>query len=419
MLLALKTASGALSTESAFNVFKSSTTSNTSTAAADILTVSTTSSTSPALYNIAVNNLAQSEKISSTNYAATDTTLSLTGDILVPGKVVNIVSTATLADVKDKINAVNTGSDPSNVTASIISHSSTNFHLVLTSDATGEDGLSVLEGAYDSGDNILQTMGFISGTNAIKTATSDGAKSDLFTSSNGIVATLLNLTNAPTAAVTVTIGGNNVDIDLDSESITDIASTIDALAGISAEVVSETVDGETKYRIDISGTTSFTDNGNVLRTLGILEGTCGSVQEVQSGSVNYSISTGAAVISTTELSDICTGFIRGDQANIQISDDQPISESTVWSDIDTLGDATDISNGDQIRFEGTNHDGTAVDATFTYYILILWTRQQPASLTGWRPSLAALRTSMPPLMLPAGWSLRICSPGPADSVLAL
>jgi flagellar capping protein FliD len=366
MLLSLKTASGALSTESAFNVYTSGTTSSaesgTPTAASSLLTVSTTSTASPALYNIAVNNLAQSEKISSTNYTATDTALGLEGDIIVSGNVVNIVITDTLADIKDKINAVNTGSDPSNVTASIVSHSSTNYHLILTSDKTGEDGLNVLEGAYDSGDNILEEMGFISGSTTIKTATSDGAKSDLFTSSDGIVATLLNLTNAP-AATNVTIGGESVSINLSTQSITDIASTIDALAGISAEVVSETVDGETKYRIDISGTTSFTDSGNVLQTLGILEGTYGTVQEVHSGSVNYDTS-GSEVDSATLLTDICTGIIRGDVANVELDSD-PISATTVWNDIDTTGASGNNLDGDEsIQFVGFDINGNPVNETF-------------------------------------------------------
>ena len=173
MLISLKTAAAALSDENDFNVYTTSTTSNTSTTASNILTVSTSSSASPALYNLKVNNLAQSEKISSQNYTATDTALSMVhgssfyGDILINGKVVNIVSTDTLADICDKINAVNTGSDPSGVTASIVAHSSTNYHLVLTSDETGENGLSVLEGAYSGGADILETMGFISNSTSI------------------------------------------------------------------------------------------------------------------------------------------------------------------------------------------------------------------------------------------------------------
>ena len=369
MLLSLKTASGALGTESAFNVYTSGTTSSsetgTPTAASSLLTVSTNTSVSPGLYNIKVNNLAQSEKISSANYTTTDTALELEGDILVSGKVVNIVSTDTLADVKDKINSVNTGSDPSNVTASIVSYSSTNYHLVMTSDDTGEDGLNVLEGAYDSGDNILEEMGFISGTTTIKNTTSDGAKSDLFDSSSGAIKTLLGLTSAP-VATTVKVGGLDVSIDLSSaaESLTTIAQKIDALAGISAVVVSETVDGETKYRIDISGTTSFTEsaggNGNVLQTLGILEGTYGSVAEVHSGSVNYA-SGGAAVVAETTFANIFTGILRGDVANTEVSTSDPISSSTTWNDITGFT----FDNTEIITVSGNDHDGVAVSDTYS------------------------------------------------------
>jgi flagellar hook-associated protein 2 len=338
MLLSLKTAAGSLSTESAFKVFTASTASNTSTSASNLLTVSTSSSASPATYNITVNNLAQSEKISSQNYSATDTALGLEGDILVSGNVVSIVSTDTLADVKDKINALNTGSEPSNVTASIVTYASDTYHLVLTSDETGSEGLSVLEAAYSGGDNILQEMGFISSSTTIKTTTSDGAKSDLFTSSNGVVGTLLELSNAP-GATTVQIGGQNVDIDLSTESITTIAQNIDALSGISASVVSETVDSETRYRIDISGTTSFADSGNILQTLGILEGTYGTVNEIHTGDeVNWADET-----QTSE-----------------------ITAATAWDDIyDGDGNNRGAADNDTITISGTGHDGTTVSDTFT------------------------------------------------------
>ena len=369
MLLSLKTASGALSTESAFNVYTSGTTSSsetgTPTAASSLLTVSTNTSVSPGLYNIKVNNLAQSEKISSTNYAATDTALGLIGDILVSGNVVNIVSTDTLADVKDKINSVNTGSDPSNVTASIVSHSSTNYHLILTSDETGEDGLNVLEGAYSGGHNILEEMGFISSSTTIKTATSDGAKSDLFDSSSGAIKTLLGLTSAPGATI-VKIGGLDVSIDLSSaaESLTTIAQKIDALAGISAEVISETVSGETKYRIDISGTTSFTENvggnGNVLQTLGILEGTYGTVADVHSGSVNYA-SGGASVVAGTTFANIFTGILRGDVANTEVGGVIPISDTTTWNNINGFT----FDNTEIITVSGNDRDGAAVSDTYS------------------------------------------------------
>ena len=365
MLLSLKTASSALSTESAFNVYTSGITSSTTTAASSLLSVSTSSTASPGLYNVVVNNLAQSEKISSTNYTATDTALNLSGDIMVSGTAVNITITDTLSDIKDKINSVNTGTDPSKVTASIVAHSSTNYHLVLTCDDTGEDGLSVLEGAYNGGDNILEEMGFISGSTAIKTATSDGAKSDLFSSSSGAIKTLLGLSSAP-GATTVQVGGLDVSIDLssDTESLTTIAQKIDALSGISAEVISETVDGQTKYRIDISGTTSFVENavgnGNVLQTLGILEGTYGSVAEEHAGDALYAIG-GTAVTAATKFSEIFTGSLRGDVAHTEVSTGEAISSATTWNDITGFT----FDNTEIITVSGDDHDGVAVSDTYS------------------------------------------------------
>ena len=342
MLLALKTASQAISNQSAFNAFKVSTTSNTSTSASNLVNVTTSSSASPAVHNIKVNNVAQSEKISSKDYSDTATSLGLTGDILVSGKIVSIVSTDSLTDVKEKINAVNTGANPSKVTASIVSHAADNHHLILTSDTTGEDGLSVLEAAHSGGNNILQSMGFISAATTIKTTTSDGAKSDLFAGSNVAVKTLLGLPNAP-GATNVTIGGNSsVFIDLSSpdESLTTIAQKIDALNGISASVVSETIDGETKYRIDISGTTSFTDNSNVLQTLGILKGTYGTTQAIQSQE---------SALNTN-----------GDGSTV-------ITAGTLLTDIWSNGSDSNVVNGDTITITGTRGDGTRIGTDVNGY----------------------------------------------------
>ena len=188
-LLALKTAASALGAEDAFNLFKTATTSNTSTAASNILTVSTSLAASMGIYNILVNQIARAEKISSDSYSTKDTALSLSGDILISGKVVNVVATDTLANIRDKINAANTGSNPSRVTASIIQHTSTDYHLVLTSNDTGSAGINILEG---SSDNLLQGMGFITADTTIKNTTSDGAKTDMFSSSDGIVGDLLD-----------------------------------------------------------------------------------------------------------------------------------------------------------------------------------------------------------------------------------
>jgi flagellar hook-associated protein 2 len=184
-------------------------------------------------------------------------------------------------------------------------------------------------------------MGFITSSVAIRARTSDGAKSNLFGSSIEAIGTLLELSNA-TGSTTVQIGGNAVDIDLSVESLTTIAQKIDALAGISASVVTETVDGETLYRIDISGTTSFTDNGNVLQTLGILEGTYGTVAEVHTG--------------TVALTDAGDTLIDDDNGNL----------GTNLTDLKIGGTSAGVQNGDTITISGKKPDGTSVSsADFT------------------------------------------------------
>ncbi|TSA46774.1 MAG: flagellar hook protein [Deltaproteobacteria bacterium] len=327
-LLALKSAASALGAEDAFKVFTAAATSNTTTAASSLFTAAAGSTASPGMYNIKVNNLAQSEKISSTNFTASDTALALAGDILVSGKVVHIAATDSLTNIRDKIKALNTGSSPSRITASIVQHSSTNYHLSLSSDDTGATGLSVLEGSSAS---VLQTMGFISSTTAIKNTTSDGAKSDLFSDSASAVGTLLGLASPP-VATSVTIGGFAVSINLTTQSITDIAATIDALAGISASVVSETdSSGNQKYRIDINGTTSFTDTDNVLQMLGVVKGNYGTATQVVKGSV----------------ANTAGGL--------------PITSATVWNTIT----AATVQNNTTFTITGKKHDGTAVSGSYT------------------------------------------------------
>ena len=327
-LLAVKTAAAALSDSTAFDVFRTTLSSDTSTAAADLLSISADDTASSGTYSLKVTQLAQSEKISSASFAGTDTALSIAGDILISGKVVNIVATDTLADIKDKINAINTGSNPSDVTASIVSHSSTDYHLVLTSDETGADGISVLEA---SSGNVLNNLGLITSATAIKNTTSDGAMSDSFADSNTAAGTLLGLTSPP-GDVSVTIGGQALTINLATQSITTIAANIDALAGISASVVSDTVDGETRYRIDINGTTSFVDDDNVLQSLGILEGTYGAVAEVLTGG-------------TAHTTDGTTA----------------ISSATQWDQI--FG--ANVQAGTSFTMTGRKHDGSAVSGSFT------------------------------------------------------
>jgi len=239
-------------------------------------------------------------------------------------------SVDSLTDIQNTINVANSGASPSNVTASIISISSSDYRLLLTSDDSGAEGFTPLE-ADSSG--ILQSLGLNDGTKSINNATSDGAESDRFSSSTTVVGTLLDLTSAPSSA-SITVGDkSNISINLGTMSLEDIRDAINTAAptGVTATVASETVSGSIVYYLDISGTVQFGDNNNVLEALGILKGGRSSVAEVQAGSV----------ANTSGASAITAG--------------------TTWATIDN----TAIGAGETITISGTDHSGGAISSTYT------------------------------------------------------
>jgi flagellar hook-associated protein 2 len=324
-----------------FNVFKNVTTTDSTTfEASDLLSVSTTTDASPGTHTIrftSSSQLAQARKLSSQSYTDNDTALGISGEFIINGNAISVDTADSLNDIASSINNANSGTDATGVTASILSVSSTDNRLILTSNNTGEDEFSILDA---SSSNILQTLGFTTtGTDGdgtsytIKNTTSDGAESDALSSSSAVVGDLLGLTSAQSG--TVTIGSYTRTIDLSTDSLSAIASTINGMTGITATVESTTTDdGVTTYYIDISGSTTFSDNNNVLETLGILEGTTGSVNEVHIGSV----------ANTTDGSAAITGTNTFDQIN-----------------------GANVDTGDTITIQGTNSDGTAITTT-TYSI---------------------------------------------------
>lgn len=172
-LLALKTAADSLNATSDLSLFTPSLSSSTATDAEDILSVTTSSSASRGSYQIVVNSLATAEKRSSMSFASDTTALGLSGDIIVNGKTVTLSATDTLAGVRDKFNAVNTGTDPSKVTASIVKYADGDYRLTLTSDEEGAAGISLVNGGAPDLIGALG-LGIVRGVTGDKANTSGG-----------------------------------------------------------------------------------------------------------------------------------------------------------------------------------------------------------------------------------------------------
>ena len=276
-LLSLQSSAGKLKNDTGFNIFTTSAASSSSSVSAgDILTLSTTNSANPGTYSIVVSNLAQAKKITGSSSTATDTALGYSGEFLINGRVVNVASTDTLSNIRDKINNANSGSNASKVTATILTISDTSHKLILSSDATGADGFDLLDA---SSSNVLQNLGLTTSSTSIKNSITNGAGSDEFTSSTTTIKSLYGLTSPQSGSIT--IDGISVSIDLSTATLTTTKDSINndaslQAAGISATIASSTEDdGTTKYQLQITdtdGAVSFTDANNVLQTLGILKG---------------------------------------------------------------------------------------------------------------------------------------------------
>ncbi|MCZ6675707.1 MAG: flagellar filament capping protein FliD [Candidatus Poribacteria bacterium] len=321
-LSALKSSAETLTNEKTFQAFQASTPEN------DVLSISVDNDTAVGSYTVEVSQLAKAEQLSSGVYTDKTAEIGLSGNILINGTVVDLDSTDTLENIRDKINAAK-----ADVTASILSVSTTDYRLLISADSTGTTGVQIAEGG--SG-NLLEQLGFTDGTTGIKHAITSGADSDEFSSGTNAIGTLLNL-NTPQSG-TIQIDGNDVSIDLTTDSIDDIKNAINgaAISGVTASVEEVTADDDTTtYKLRISGSTSFTDDNNILQALGILEGGRTDVTEVLTGSETNTTGRSASNI-------------------------------TASTHFTAIGGASPVDGSSTVSMSGTKHDGTSVSGTYTY-----------------------------------------------------
>ncbi|MBN1626769.1 MAG: flagellar filament capping protein FliD [Deltaproteobacteria bacterium] len=365
-LLALKTAADALSNPDDFNIYTSGMTSDSSTVdAEDLLSVSATSSASPGSYTIQINNIATAQKLSSASFSSYSDELgsSYSGEIIINGRVISISETDGLDDIRNRINNANSGTNPTGVTASIISYGENDYRLILTSSSTGADGISLQNG---SSSDLVELFGWKDGASELKNSITGGALSDTFSSSTQSIQALLGLSTGQSG--TVTINGQSLDIDLSADSLESIKTNINTtLTGVSASIVTNTEDGETTYALQIDGTQTFVDDQNILEAIGILTNGVSDVQGVTSS--NEMTTNGDAITASALLTDI-DGYYswtsgdsitisgNGHTASTPVSDTFSITASSTVQDLlDQIKSAFFDDTGDNISLRITS-DGT-------------------------------------------------------------
>ena len=162
------TLGGTSNTFAAKQAFSSTTRSDgaSPSAAGNLVGVTVDNSAATGAHDLEVRRIATAHKVSSSTFSSLSSALSISGSFSVAGPTstasITVQSGDSLADIRDRINSANSGTDPTNVTASIVSVSSTEHILVLTNDDLGS-GINV----FDSG-TVLSSLG-ISSNNGCRT----------------------------------------------------------------------------------------------------------------------------------------------------------------------------------------------------------------------------------------------------------
>ena len=305
----LQTAVSTLADGSAFDKF--SVTGGVSASGRTLLTATGTAGATPGTYKVEVDDVARAEKLGSNSVADVNAAMALSGSFLVGGKSVTISATDSLSAIRDKINAANTGSNASHVSASILSVSSGVNRLVLSSDVGGSAGIELTE---NGGSSVLSSLGLVS--SSLVANTIDGSVRGFgFSSSTNSIGQTLGATMP--AAGSFKVNGNRVDVDLSQDSLSTIASKINSAAGANTAIVSsEVVNGSTVSRLIVNGTVTVNpDDGAAaqavstqnLQQLGFLTNDHSASQLIQPTDAQVRIDGVLIKRSTNTISDAMSG----------------------------------------------------------------------------------------------------------------
>src|SRR5690606_25598042 len=226
LLNKLKSAAAPLRDRSAFSVLQAA--AGTTASGKNVVSASASASAVPGSYSVEVIELARAEKVSGAAFYGTTDQLGINGEFFVNGRRVEIAATDTLTSVRDKINAVNTGTNASGVSASILSTSPTEHRIVLTAAHTGARGIELVDGSAGA----LQALGVVTGATRANLAPGDSSRTrgQRFSNTTGSLASMLGVT-APPAVTTVMINGQKVEVDLENDTILSLMTKVQSAGG--------------------------------------------------------------------------------------------------------------------------------------------------------------------------------------------
>jgi len=188
-----------LDTQTGYAIYSSSLTSSSSSITPEnVLGVTLGSVSGAGSYSIEVLNLAQAEKIASDSQTSKTEALGLSGTININGEDITIESDDTLTLIASKINDANAG-----VTASILSISDTEHRLIIESQTTGAEGITLTDD-----NDVLKTLGILDSSDQKKNIIRSGADASVKIDGYDITSTTNTLTDV-ISGVTLTLKDTN------------------------------------------------------------------------------------------------------------------------------------------------------------------------------------------------------------------
>ncbi|HQE81184.1 MAG TPA: flagellar filament capping protein FliD [Syntrophorhabdaceae bacterium] len=188
-----------LDTQTGYAIYSSSlTSSNSSITPENVLGVTLGSVSGAGSYSIEVLNLAQAEKIASDSQTSKTEALGLSGTVNINGEDITIESDDTLTLIASKINNANVG-----VTASILSISDTEHRLIIESQTTGAEGITLTDD-----NDVLKTLGILDSVGLKKNIIRSGADASVKIDGYDITSTTNTLTDV-ISGVTLTLKDTN------------------------------------------------------------------------------------------------------------------------------------------------------------------------------------------------------------------
>jgi flagellar hook-associated protein 2 len=338
----LSSAARKLQNGSAFGTFSASV--GTAASGRTLLEASAGATAAPGSYRVEVLALAQAEKLSGDIVRDAGAALGASGSFLINGQQVTLEATDSLNAVRDRINALNAGSTPTRVTATVLSTGPNAHRLVLTSDVPGAGGIE-LTNTDSAAADPLRALGLSDGTLRANTTADGRTQTRLFAPSAASLTAALGV-SPPPAQTTVIVGGARIAIDFDQDTLADVHSRIVA-AGGTAELREEIVGSARMQRLVVAGDVvadpslggaEAANSQRAVELLGFAVGGRSAIAQSHTAGNAFSRADGSA-ISPADTGVKLTELRAGSGAGLQI--------------------------GESVTIRGTRADGTLVDRSFT------------------------------------------------------